>query len=200
MHWHVAGMVAALGFALLALWLHVAPTSLHALDLRVSALWQADSFPAVASFLAITALGGGVGIIGAAIAFAFLARIPVADVFRLSVLLVAAAFLNKVFKEFFARTRPEPLEWFERLPSFSFPSAHATAACALYGFVAVILYRRTRSAFVALMPISVILLIGASRVALGVHHASDVIGGYLLGTTLLALAIVLPFERLVRAT
>ena len=195
--WSLVGMIAASGFALIALSLHTAPDLLNTADVWASSLAPTD-FSVIMVFLAITALGGGVGIIAVAILFAFFARLSSADVFRLAALLSLAAFLNKVFKEFFGRTRPDPLQWFDALPSFSFPSAHATTVCALYGFIAVVLYRRTQSILVALLPILVILLVGMSRIVLGVHHASDIIGGYLLGIALLAFAVIFPFERFVR--
>lgn len=193
----VLGALSAVLFVLLALALYVAPEALDAVD-----VWAAmqvaplQTLAGIQVFLALTALGGGVGIIAVAIGFAYIARLPTAQVLRLTFLLVAVAVADKVLKEAFVRARPDALAWFDALPSYSFPSAHASAALALYGFIAIVLYERTRRASYTFIPGLTILLVGLSRIVLGAHHFSDVIGGYLIGIAVLALALVLPFERL----
>ena len=71
------------------------------------------------------------------------------------------------------------------MSSFSFPSGHATAAVAFYGVVFYLLIRnakRLKSKFALLTTGFVfILIIGFSRMYLGEHYLSDVVGGYLLG-------------------
>jgi len=76
---------------------------------------------------------------------------------------------------------------------FSFPSGHATIAIAFYGFIAYFLIRqigtwrsRLNLSFAAIMLIAVI---GFSRLYLGVHFLSDVLGGYLLGILWLIIGI-----------
>lgn len=97
-------------------------------------------------------------------------------------------------KFWIARQRPDV--WtFVTETSPSFPSGHASAAMAVYGFIAYALWRMApgvRLRFEALFwGAFVILLIGASRILLGVHYASDVAGGYLVGSLWLAVAIVM---------
>jgi len=86
-------------------------------------------------------------------------------------------------KHIFHRPRPTVAVYFEN--SFSFPSGHATIAMAFYGFLAYILIKNSKNwkfkintFFITVM---VILLIGFSRLYLGVHYISDVWGGYLVG-------------------
>lgn len=74
----------------------------------------------------------------------------------------------------------------------SFPSAHATTAMAVYGFVALAAAesldgpaRRAVIAWAAAMA----LLIGASRVVLSVHYLTDVLGGFLVGGAWLLAAL-----------
>jgi len=93
----------------------------------------------------------------------------------------------------FSRARPALSIYSES--TFSFPSGHACIAIALYGFIGYLLICFTRSwharvniFFATLM---VVLLIGISRVYLGVHYISDVWSGYLLGTIWLIIAISL---------
>lgn len=97
--------------------------------------------------------------------------------------LLGAALMNVWGKVLFERPRPSVAYYIER--SFSFPSGHATIAVALFGFLAYILLRETKR-WRHKVPIFfgaalAILLIGLSRLYLGVHFFSDVWGGYLLG-------------------
>ncbi len=97
-------------------------------------------------------------------------------------------FLGKIV---FHRPRPEAAVYAEK--SFSFPSGHAAIAVAFYGFLAYMLIRnfgrwKTKvNIFFAGMLI--ILLIGFSRLYLGVHYFSDVWGGYLVGALWLIISI-----------
>ena len=66
---------------------------------------------------------------------------------------------------------------------YSFPSGHAVGSMVFYGFIAFLLcrlYPRYAKAVVAAAAL-IILIIGFSRLYLGVHFPSDVIAGYLLG-------------------
>lgn len=96
------------------------------------------------------------------------------------------------------RPRPTFIESVAEV-SPSFPSAHATTAVAVYGFIALAAAgglagpaRRSVIAWAAVM----ILLIGASRIVLSVHYLTDVLGGYLVGGAwLLAVEAVLASRR-----
>lgn len=78
---------------------------------------------------------------------------------------------------------PNELDIIAMTPSF--PSGHATAAMAVYGFLAYAIARhlpRRRDRFeIAYWTGVLIALIGCSRVYLGVHYLTDVIGGFLVG-------------------
>ena len=97
------------------------------------------------------------------------------------------AILNQLIKRLLARARPVVLEPVARAGGASFPSGHAMnsaiwCALAVSGLVAARLGPAQRSR-VALIPILAAypLFVGLSRVALGLHFASDVLGGWLLG-------------------
>jgi len=100
------------------------------------------------------------------------------------------AWLGKVA---FHRPRPELAVYTER--SFSFPSGHAVIAISLYGFIAFVLISRTqvwkRKVNYAMAAAVLALLIGTSRIYLGVHYLSDVWGGFLLGSLWLVIGITL---------
>ena len=91
----------------------------------------------------------------------------------------------------FHRPRPELAIYTEH--SFSFPSGHATIAMAFYGFITYILIRHSvkwkTKVNIFFIGLAVILLIGFSRLYLGVHYVSDVWGGYLVGALWLIIGI-----------
>ncbi len=96
----------------------------------------------------------------------------------------------------FDRERPE-FDTFVTAPFASFPSGHATAAMAVYGFIAYALVRdlhgsRLKQRFeVVFWNLVLIGLIGFSRVYLSVHYASDVAMGFLVGLFWLLVAFTL---------
>jgi undecaprenyl-diphosphatase len=97
---------------------------------------------------------------------------------------VGAQLLNNVLKDLFQRTRPAPVEGLIPAQAFSFPSGHAMVAAAFYLFVGYLAWRllrgRTRIVCAAIL-VSIALLIGLSRLYLGVHYLTDVVAGYLAG-------------------
>ncbi len=111
-------------------------------------------------------------------------------------LLVAVAgssiftFMGKII---FHRPRPSAAVYYEH--SFSFPSGHAAISMAFYGFVTYCLIKISHKwktkINLFLSGLIVILLIGFSRLYLGVHYLSDVWGGYLVGGIWLVIAISL---------
>lgn len=95
--------------------------------------------------------------------------------------IAGAGILNGVLKHFFQRTRPN-LHRLIEISGYSFPSGHAMSAFAFYGVLAFLLWRHisTRIGRTILIIVScfMILAIGISRIYLGVHYPSDIIGGY----------------------
>ncbi|MBU6430963.1 bifunctional DedA family/phosphatase PAP2 family protein [Patescibacteria group bacterium] len=91
------------------------------------------------------------------------------------------------------RERPETALYVEN--TFSFPSGHSTIAAAFFGFIIYILLRRKQKLKYKIntffFGLTLILLIGLSRLYLGVHFLSDVWGGYLLGLLWLFIGIAI---------
>jgi undecaprenyl-diphosphatase len=110
----------------------------------------------------------------------------------LVVSLTGAAATGYVLKVLVGRLRPDGLIPAIVETGFSFPSGHAVASMAFYGFLAFLIsrrypeYRKIVLTFAAI----IILTIGASRLYLGVHFPSDVLGGYALGALWLWLGVL----------
>ncbi|WP_201007772.1 phosphatase PAP2 family protein [Paenibacillus glycanilyticus] len=117
-------------------------------------------------------------------------------IFYLGVI-VSSALLNLVLKTIFHRTRPDINRIIEAY-GFSFPSGHSMSAFTLYGITIYFLWKHLKygwmRAVVILVGIVIIAMIGISRIYLGVHYPSDVVGGYLVSAAWLMMSIGL-YER-----
>lgn len=108
--------------------------------------------------------------------------------------LLVSILLNIIFKGIIQRDRP--LEDFLIIESgYSFPSGHSMVSMAYYGLIIYFIYKkvedkRVRNVLMILIGL-LILAIGFSRIYLGVHFASDVIGGFLISIIYLVCAIKL---------
>lgn len=103
-----------------------------------------------------------------------------------------SALLNESLKMIFQRARPT-LHRIIEVNGFSFPSGHSMAAFSLYSMIAFLLWQHipAPAGRIVLIMVSslMILTIGFSRIYLGVHYPSDVIGGYLASGCWVASAI-----------
>jgi undecaprenyl-diphosphatase len=106
---------------------------------------------------------------------------------RLSTILLlvstaGSAMLTTVLKSVFGRARPELFDAGYDASFYSFPSGHATVAVGFYGMLTLVLAYRLRGKArwaVAVSGLLVVLLIGFSRLYLGVHFPTDIVAGYL---------------------
>ena len=101
--------------------------------------------------------------------------------FQLFLNMGIVALLNLVLKYFFVRDRPDEAIHLVAETGFSFPSGHTMFAVAFYGFLIYMLWntkkRKRIKISATIAGIILVLLISFSRIYLGVHYASDVIGG-----------------------
>lgn len=130
----------------------------------------------------ITWFGSTIGIILACIISLCIFRDKKINLCIVSNVLIVTI-VNNLLKIAFMRARPDinPLV-IEN--SYSFPSGHAMISMAVYGYLIYLIYyhmdnKVVRRVFITILAI-LILLIGISRIYLGVHYASDVIGGFSL--------------------
>ncbi len=134
----------------------------------------------------VTSLGGVPGVVSVSL-FAIwrLRRAPRAAV-QVALGALGGIFAELGIKRLFRRTRPSMFEHLEQVSSSSFPSGHSMASSSLYLTLALVGSRghRLRSHRGAIIGAATTLagMIGATRVYLGVHWPTDVLGGLALGT------------------
>ena len=166
-----------------------------ALDTRIENLLFAFRDPLLVKvFLWITLLAKGKIALCVALLLVviFFLRKKREFVIPLMVTLTGSALFDLLGKVAFHRQRPPGVAVYAET-SFSFPSGHATTAAALYGFAVYYSWRRSatwgRRLNILFAGIFLVAAIGFSRLYLGVHFLSDVLGGYLLGLLWLIIGI-----------
>ncbi len=152
--------------------------------------WAASSGAVVTALHGITRLGDTAtltAVAALAVAWLLLRRRPWVAA-HVVVTAVGGGLLGVVVKELVERLRPLVDVQVAGAPGWSFPSGHTLGATVTYGVLLLVFasVRRARRAATALVVVTV-LLVGFTRVALGVHYATDVLGGWLLGLLWLAL-------------
>lgn len=109
--------------------------------------------------------------------------------------LLGAGILNGLIKEVYERARPSQIQPLVEIGGYSFPSGHSMGSMIVYGGILFIMIRWLRSSqlkfIMSLLIFLLILGIGLSRIYLGVHFPTDVVGGFSLGFTWLFFSIAL---------
>jgi undecaprenyl-diphosphatase len=108
------------------------------------------------------------------------------------ILLISECILNWTLKQIFKRERPN-IKRLVNEKGYSFPSGHTTSATCFYGFIIFLISISSfnillKLLFIILL-ISFIISIGYSRIYLGVHYFSDVVGGLLFGSSYLIIYV-----------
>ncbi len=103
---------------------------------------------------------------------------------------------NELIKVIYLRPRPiEELRWMSEA-STSFPSGHSMVSLVFYGVIIYFIYSsdylkpKTKKLVISLIILAIV-LIGLSRIVLGVHYFTDVIGGYLCGLVFLMIFVMI---------
>lgn len=136
----------------------------------------------------ITALGGYpvLGLISV-IAMGYLLMVGRKD----SALLVLISFLGGTvitqgLKALFERARPDLVPHIVEVQTLSFPSGHSTLSAVVYltlgALLAAVQPRRRDKAYILACAVTLTLLVGVTRVYLGVHWPTDVLGGWCVGS------------------
>ena len=106
--------------------------------------------------------------------------------------LVIVTVLNQLLKRILQIPRPTEFRIIEET-GYSFPSGHSMISMAFYGYLIYLIYKYVKNKYIKW--ISIVLLgilicsIGISRIYLGVHYTSDVLGGFLISVSYLVIYI-----------
>ncbi len=155
----------------------------------VSTFLISDFATPIAKF--ITNFGGAIILIGLAfMLFIFIKnkKIGVSIISNLAIITV----LNQLLKRIVQRPRPTEFRIVEE-SGYSFPSGHSMVSMAFYGYLIYLIYKYVKNKylkwiFIILLSI-LICSIGISRIYLGVHYTSDVLGGFFISISYLIIYI-----------
>lgn len=186
-------LAAVLAAAFLTLGILVRYSALQAFDLRATRAFQSEAWPPLLGLMEGLTLVGSPAVVPVVglVAAAVLGRAGLPRAARLVVLSLLSLPTFMLLKLVWDRARPdaELVRVAVRTAGTSFPSGHATGGTALYGALAFLAwvhmerrrYRVPVVAALALLPLA----IDASRVYLGAHWTSDVVGGSAVGLLIL---------------
>ena len=115
--------------------------------------------------------------------------------FLLTISTTSCVIVNSLVKQLIRRKRPNILRLIKQ-GGYSFPSGHAMISICLYGYLLYLVNKNIKNKIVRLLSniflIILIFSLGISRIYVGVHFATDVIAGYLLGLVILLVVINYP--------
>jgi membrane-associated phospholipid phosphatase len=110
--------------------------------------------------------------------------------FKLGIVFLLSAYVNDLLKAIFQTPRPDPAEVRVLYPEsgggYAFPSGHSQGSVVFWGVVAWQIGR----AWAWIAALILMILIGVSRLYLGVHWPIDVVGGWAIGAVILGLYII----------
>ena len=155
----------------------------------VSTFLISDFATPIAKF--ITNFGGAVFLIGLTILLFILIKNKKIG-FSIFSNLAIITILNQLLKRILQRPRPTEYRIIEET-GYSFPSGHSMVSMAFYGYLIYLTYKYVKNKYLKWSLITIlgvlIISIGISRIYLGVHYTSDVLGGFLLSISYLVIYI-----------
>lgn len=186
-------MVEAVWFLLLAGWV-ISGVS-RGFDLAIRETVNGWAFVGLTRVMqAITTLGAGLVLwpLGAAIVWRLAATGRRRKAIWFAIVILSADLVSQLLKLVFHRVRPPVFFGLAPAETYSFPSGHAFVATVFYGAAVCVFLgpgaSRRKRVLLAALVVAESILIGFSRVYLGYHYPSDVIGGWTLAALWLTLA------------
>ena len=147
-----------------------------------------------------TNLGGALVLVGVSLMIAAIIRNKKISI-AILVNLAMATLINQFVKLIFQRERPNVSNWLVNEFGYSFPSGHSAVSMAYYGFLIYLVYKKIKNKKLKWLLISIlsiiILFVGISRIYLGVHFLSDVLGGFLFSIIYLIIFVYF-YERIIK--
>ncbi|MEO7725934.1 MAG: phosphatase PAP2 family protein [Burkholderiales bacterium] len=181
--WLARGAVVATGLFAFVAFNVVTNGWLVALDVRITDWLHTHAPPALTSFMLVVTNAHemlAISIYTAALALLLAWQREWRWLWAVLLIVPGGLLVNWLLKQAFHRARPELDHPLLTLETYSFPSAHTAGATLFYGVLAAYLIARSDGAAAkagyALTAACLIVMVGFSRVYLGVHFTSDVIG------------------------
>ncbi|GCE19334.1 phosphatase PAP2 family protein [Dictyobacter kobayashii] len=194
----VAYLIIFVAFSALAWFVHVHP--ILPVDIVITKEFQENKNPILNSLMiAVSYLGNQPIVFFGLIALTALAfwvvRLRLEALFIIGLSVISTP-LNILLKYLVSRPRPTAnlVDVFQRATGQSFPSGHVMSYVAFWGLIfslGLILFRRDRwwNYVLLIVPAFFVVMVGPSRIYLGDHWASDVLGAYMIGGLLLGLTL-----------
>lgn len=157
-----------------------------AADSRAQAIAHSFSSPGLTSFMrTITSTGDPIvmGLLSVIVFLVLLARRSHRRLYAFSSIMIGGMLLNLLLKYIFQRDRPVEVAHLVKASGYSFPSGHSMGSMLFYGALACVVFFSTKRHWLVRIAgvvgcLLAALMIGASRVYLGVHYITDVAAGF----------------------
>ena len=155
----------------------------------VSTFLISDFATPIAKF--ITNFGGAIFLIGLTVLLIILIKNKKIGISIFANLVIITG-LNQLLKRILQRPRPTEFRIVEET-GYSFPSGHSMVSMAFYGYLIYLIYKYVKNKYIKwslIVLLSCLIVgIGTSRIYLGVHYTSDVLGGFLISVSYLVIYI-----------
>ena len=155
----------------------------------ISTFLISDFVTPIAKF--ITNFGGAIFLIVSTIALFVLLKNKKIGLSIFTNLVIITA-LNQLLKGILQRPRPTEFRIIEET-GYSFPSGHSMVSMAFYGYLIYLIYKYVKNKYIKtslIILLSILICcIGISRIYLGVHYTSDVLGGFFISISYLIIYI-----------
>lgn len=187
-------LLLAIGFGLIVLF--ISNKKIVSFDDRISEYIQSLNSAVLTNIMKLFTFIGSGSVIAVIVIIALILFYAIlrhrSELVLLIGVVVGSALLNVVLKIIFHRARPTINRLIE-VSGYSFPSGHSMAAFTLYGILSFLLWKHISSyqgrTLLIIVSVLMIAMIGISRIYLGVHYPSDVLGGFLVSGIWLILSI-----------
>ena len=190
----VISVVSLIGFSTMAFL--ISKHDILAFDSAIISYVQGLETPALTAIMKVfTFIGSGNAIFVIAIVVMVILYVVLhhrSELVFFAIVVSLSGIFNGMLKDVFQRARPD-LHRLIEIGGYSFPSGHAMGAMTVYGALAFLLWRHTSThrgrTILIILSVIMIFMIGISRVYLGVHYPSDILGGYFASIVWLTIAI-----------